>query len=52
MSKRNKTQEALGIRLADILTSLDSSETIDIQTLRTARRSLNRLAPLLSIAGY
>lgn len=55
MSPRTKAQEALGIRLADILTRLNQGETIDIQSLperygislRTAQRDLNRLAPLL-----
>lgn len=33
MSQRTKAQEALGIRLADILTRLNQGETIDIQSL-------------------
>lgn len=59
MSPRTKAQEALGIRLADILTRLNQGETIDIQSLperygislRTAQRDLNRLAPLLQTTG-
>ena len=59
MSQRTKAQEALGIRLADILTRLNQGETIDIQSLperygislRTAQRDLNRLAPLLQTTG-
>lgn len=57
MSQRTKAQEALGIRLADILTRLNQGETIDIQSLperygislRTAQRDLNRLAPLFKL---
>lgn len=59
MSQRTKAQEALGIRLADILTRLNQGETIDIQSLperygislRTAQRDLNRFAPLLQTTG-
>lgn len=57
MATRNKSQEALGIRLADMLTRLNNGETLDIQSLpsqynislRTAQRDINRLSNILDV---
>ncbi|QEY24603.1 helix-turn-helix transcriptional regulator [Neisseria animalis] len=59
MAARSKSQEALGIRLADMLSRLNNGETLDITTLpddygislRTAQRDISRLLPLLSTTG-
>ncbi len=59
MAARSKSQEALGIRLADMLSRLNNGETIDVHnlpedygiSLRTAQRDINRLLPLLSTTG-
>jgi len=55
-AERKNSKEALGIRLADMLTRLNNGECLDVQelaehygiTVRSAQRDINRLSPLLT----
>ena len=58
-AERKNSKEALGIRLADMLTRLNNGECLDVQelaehygiTVRSAQRDINRLSPLLTPTG-